>query len=329
MSEVMELSCRTETVLTPCSPFHFDGTFHSPSNFPSSDLQYQPGRFCQSVRWQGQVYGARFDNLGNVEEPAVRLTLFSAAPLSSAVQAALTAELAFRYDLYVDLSPFYEGYAQDELLGPVLTRWRGARTNNNTSLYEFLVIATVLQNATLRRSVQMMENLFARYGSRVAFDGLQLSAFWRVKDMQRASEEDLRALKVGYRARAFLRQAAAFGPDGLQEEQLRRLPTPELKKELLKLYGVGPASVWYLLFSVFKRYEVFEYLSPWEQKIYSRLLFQQELVDAPTILSEVERRWGQPPLGRWKMLAAHLVFEDLFWQHQRQPIPWLRELIRL
>jgi hypothetical protein len=38
---------------------------------------------------------------------------------------------------------------------------------------------------------------------------------------------------------------------------------------------------------------------------------------------EVERRWG-----RWKMLAANYLFEDLFWRNQREPVPWLEELIR-
>jgi 3-methyladenine DNA glycosylase/8-oxoguanine DNA glycosylase len=97
-----------------------------------------------------------------------------------------------------------------------------------------------------------------------------------------------------------------------------------LKAALLRLYGVGPASVWYLLFGVFKRYDAFEHISPWEQKIYSRLLFNQELVDSQTILAEVDARWGE-----WKMLAAHYLFEDLFWQRQSGYIPWLEELIRL
>jgi len=28
------------------------------------------------------------------------------------------------------------------------------------------------------------------------------------------------------------------------------------------------------------------------------------------------------------MLAAHYLFEDLFWRHEREPIPWLEALIR-
>jgi 3-methyladenine DNA glycosylase/8-oxoguanine DNA glycosylase len=93
---------------------------------------------------------------------------------------------------------------------------------------------------------------------------------------------------------------------------------------LLDIYGVGPASVWYLLFGQFKRYDAFEYISPWEQKIYARILFNAEQAAPSAILNEVERRWG-----RWKMLAAHLLFEDLFWQRKHAPVPWLEELIRL
>jgi 3-methyladenine DNA glycosylase/8-oxoguanine DNA glycosylase len=78
------------------------------------------------------------------------------------------------------------------------------------------------------------------------------------------------------------------------------------------------------MFEVFKRYDALDYISPWEQKIYSRLLFHRELVDKEVILDEVNARWGE-----WKMLAMHYIFEDLFWQRKTQHIAWLEELIRL
>jgi 3-methyladenine DNA glycosylase/8-oxoguanine DNA glycosylase len=39
------------------------------------------------------------------------------------------------------------------------------------SLYECLVIAIVLQNATVRRTVQMMQALLERYGTLLSYDG--------------------------------------------------------------------------------------------------------------------------------------------------------------
>jgi 3-methyladenine DNA glycosylase/8-oxoguanine DNA glycosylase len=75
--------------------------------------------------------------------------------------------------------------------------------------------------------------------------------------------------------------------------------------------------VWYVLFDVFHAYDAFDVISPWEQKIYSRLLFDRECVPGKQILADVKRRWGP-----WRMLASHYVFEDLFWRRKTEAIPW-------
>lgn len=326
---VLPLTCSAERMLYPRAPFHFEGTLCKPSYFPGSDTAYERGVFWQSLRFAGQNFGVRLEDRGAIEQPAVRLVVYSAQPLDPACVDSVAAEIATRCDLAADLRPFYDGpLAQDPLLAPVLSRWRGVRPSSYTSLYEYLVIATTLQNATVRRTVQMMENLFARFGARLAFDGRVLSAFWDPQAIYASTDAELRALKLGYRAKTLLRQAASFVPGSgqpqLDEAALRCLSNAELKKALLSIYGVGGASVWYLLFGQFRRYDAFEYISPWEQKIYSRLLFDAELVEAQAILAEVERRWGP-----WKMLAAHLLFEDLFWRRKHEPLPWLEALIRL
>lgn len=324
MPEVIELDHTSHRLLNPSSPFHFDGTVYKPSYFPGPELIYEPGRLWHSLRFEDLLFVVRLENLGTIETPSLCLSIFSREPLSDDLVDRIADEIAWRYDLDSDLSTFYDGYRSDPLLAPVLGRWRGVRPSTYSSLYEYLVIATLLQNATVRRTVQMAENLFAHYGTQLVCEGRTLSAFWTPEAIRQTGEEELRALKLGYRAKTLKRQAACFGPGGLDEGVLRTLPTPVLKKALLQIYGVGPASVWYLLFGQFKRYEAFEYVSPWEQKIYSRLLFDRDLVEPVLILAEVEQRWG-----RWKMLAAHLLFEDLFWQHRRETIPWLDELIRL
>lgn len=315
-----------EHTLVPRAPFHFDGTFFKPSYFPGTDLAYEPGHFWQSLLFEDQYFGLRFDRLGDVEEPAVRMAVFSGAPLAPGLLERIAAEQVYRYGMDLEVRPFYDGFRDDPRLAQALQRWRGVRPSSYSSLYEYLVIATLLQNATVRRTVQMNDNLFARFGRQLAFDGRVLSAFWPPEAIRAAEEDDLRALKLGYRAKTIKRQAESFvpGPDRLDEAALRQLSTPELKRRLLSIFGIGPASVWYLLFGQFKRCEAFEYISPWEQKIFSRLLFDQEWVEAKVILDEVERCWGP-----WKMLAAHILFEDVFWRRRNQPVPWLEELIRL
>jgi 3-methyladenine DNA glycosylase/8-oxoguanine DNA glycosylase len=269
-----------------------------------------------------EAFGLKLQNAGTVDAPLVRLTIFGDRPLTPDDTTAIGQEVAHNLDLYVDLAPLNAILDRDELMRPVLSRWRGMRVLSG-SLYESLIVYTVLQNATVRRSVQMLDNLFRAYGTCLRFDGQALYCFWSPEVLDAVPEEALRALRVGYRAKSLKRISNQFARGEIDEKALRRLSNQELKRELLKLYGVGPATVWYLMFEVFHRYDAFEHISPWEQRIYSRLLFDEELVPAERILAEVERRWG-----RWKMLAAHYLFEDLFWRRRHEPVPWLEELIR-
>ena len=318
------LKIRYDITVLPTAPLHFEGTFHKPSHFPSSDRIFENGIYWQSLSFEGSIFGIKLKNIGSIDNPQLKLNIFSSKKISESQLSHIKYEIEYRFDLNTDLKEFSNDCKRDKVLKSVLRRWKGMRVSNGNSLYEFLVIATVLQNATIRRTVKMLENLFQRYGSKINFDGKTLSAFWQPKTIAQASEGELRTLKLGYRAKTFKRQAHFFVSGEIDEYQLRSLGNNELKIKLLDLYGIGPASVNYLLFEVFKRYDTFNYLSPWEQKIYSRILFNKVLVEANTILNEAKTRWG-----KWNMLAAHYIFEDLFWKRKSIHIPWLEELIRL
>ena len=318
----LTLTRAQEVELRPIAPFHFDGTVHKPSYFPTPDNAWQPGTYWWTLRLGAAVYGLKLHNIGTVDAPRVMLTIFADHELALDEAGAVSDQVAYDLALYADLAEFNALLERDELMRPVLQRWRGTRASGGP-LYEMLVICIVLQNAVVRRSMQMMQNLLCAYGTLLHFDSQSLYGYRPPAALDAAAEEDLRALKVGYRAKALKRISGPFARGEIDPRALRALPSPELKRELLKLYGIGAQSVWYVLFGVFHRYDAFEYISPWEQKIYSRLLFDQPQVPGERILSEVERRWGY-----WKMLAANYLFEDLFWRHAHEPLPWLAELIR-
>ncbi|WP_207944834.1 DNA-3-methyladenine glycosylase family protein [Actinomadura rubrisoli] len=310
--------------LRPAQPFHFDGTFRKSSHFPVPFRHHEPGKYWQTLTWDGEVLGIRMTTGGTGENPEIELTVYSGHRLPESVLDGVVAELTARFDLDADLRPFVDGLAGEPVLGAAIGRWAGMRVSSSYSLYEFLAVAVVLQNTTVRRSAQMLAALFEEFGTRVAFDGRELFAFWRPGAVAGAGEQRLRELKLGYRAKTLHRIAEAFEAGTVDETAIRALPPSERRRRLLQIYGVGPASVSYLLFEVFHHYDAFDTLPPWEQKIYSRLLFDEERVPAEKILAEAAHRWGE-----WRMLAAHYLFEDLFWRHAREEIPWLRALIRL
>jgi 3-methyladenine DNA glycosylase/8-oxoguanine DNA glycosylase len=315
---------RAELVIPARPPFHFVGTVFKPSHFPSSDVAFDGAAHWQTLRLAPGVVGLRMCAAGSSDRPGVEVSVYGPDRLSPDFLALIEGEIRHRFDLDADLREFEKSCGADSLLAPALNRWRGMRVSSCVSLYEFLVIATVLQNATVRRSGQMLEALFRRLGTAISFGGQTLNAFWTAADLDALDDQELRALRLGYRARTLKRQAGSCLAGALDESRLRGQSSSDLKGALLSIYGVGPASLGYLMFEVFKRYDAMDRISPWEQKIYSHLMFDEELVEVETIRAEAERRWGS-----WRMLAAHYLFEDLFWRHRESEIPWLTSLIRL
>jgi len=166
-----------EVELWPAAPFHFDGSVHKPSYFPTPDNDWQPGTYRWTLRLGEAVYGLKLHDLGAADAPHVALTIFSDHRLTSKETAAVTEQVAYDFALYADLSEFNALLERDELMRPVLERWRGTRPSGGP-LYEMLVICIVLQNAVVRRSMQMMQNLLRAYGTLLHFDAQSLYAYW-------------------------------------------------------------------------------------------------------------------------------------------------------
>ncbi len=223
------------------------------------------------------------------------------------------------------MSDFYKTFGQDPILGAIIKRWCGMRPGHPSSLYEYLIIGVVLQNATVRRSIQMFQALLENYGTILEFDGKELWCFWEPGALHHITEEELRALKVGYRAKSIKKIDDYFIQGTIDELELRKKDRETQRKELLKLYGVGPATVWYLLFDVFHHWDFFNHISPWEQKIYSKLFFDQDPQD-PVEVNKILNHFEK--FGDYKQLAVHYIWEDLWWKRKNEQIPWLEKLIR-
>jgi 3-methyladenine DNA glycosylase/8-oxoguanine DNA glycosylase len=320
----MKLTKSKSFTIIPTSPFSFDSTIHKPSHFPSNLEDYQKGMYWQTIRIDGIVYGLKLENQGTVNKPKIKAIVYSNKNIADSVANRIKEEINYRYDLQSDYLAFYAKFANDKILKPVIKKYLGTRVKSSGSLYEFLIITILLQNTTVKRTVQMMGNLLNEYGVEVEFDGKKIMAIWTPTEMLKVPEQELRDLKVGYREKSIKRLSEDFANKIIDEKELRKLPKEDCKKELLKLYGVGKQSVWYLLFECFHHYDAFDTISPWEQKIYSKLLFNKTDISSDKILDEVKKRWNG-----WRMLASHLIFEDIFWKNKQEKISWLEKEIRL
>lgn len=327
MQTPLILKHRYEREIIPTAPFNFDATFHKPDHFPSADNDWQPGQRWQTMIWQGQPLGLIFSDRGRWDDPIIQLSIFAQKDLDGSYLDGVVKEVNYRYNLQLDLSEFNQQFLSHPQFGSIIHKWLGMRPISNASLYEYLIITIVLQNAIVRRSVKMMQSLFENYGLLLAYDEHELYGFWQPAIIHQTAEQDLRDLKVGYRAKTLKRVSQAFVDQQIDEFSLRGKSIEEQRKALLNLYGVGPASVGYLLTDVFQRYDYLETISPWERKIYSKLFFDQDAEDA--LSSETLINYFREHFSGYRALAVHYIWEDLFWKRKHEKIEWLEKLIRL
>ena len=321
-----KLDKRNIIEITPTTPFDFDSTFHKPDHFTSGDNFWEKGIRWQTWNWENKCLGLKFKNLGTRQKPEIEVGVYSDEKLDKDFVDSLIEEIKYRYNLELDLTSFYAEFKADEILAPIIKKWQGMRPGHPSSLYEYLLIGIVLQNATVRRSVQMFKALLESYGTQVEFAGKKLWCFFKPGRLQKVSEEELRELKLGYRVKSIKKIDDYFAQGLMNEMELRKKDRETQMTELLKLYGVGPATVWYLLFDVFHHWDFFNHVSPWEQKIYSKVFFNidpENPVPVERILKHFEK------FGEYKQLAVHYIWEDLWWKRKNENIPWLEKQIRV
>jgi 3-methyladenine DNA glycosylase/8-oxoguanine DNA glycosylase len=320
----LSLAKRSRFAITPSAPFYFDATFHKPSNFPAPMSAWEPGKYWQTIRVGSRLLGLHIKNAGTSAKPSIRVVVFHDGGFDPRDRNALRDEITWRFHLDADLREFDRRMRSDVRFAPVFRRWRGMRGSNPYTLYELLIFGVMLQNATVRRTVQMTEALLRRFGTQVAFDGKVLFAMWTPAELRSVSEPELRDLKVGYRAKMIKRLSDAFAAGEVDELALRAMDHESIRRELVKLYGVGPETARILLESAFHYQSAIGPIAPWEQKIYSRLFYKRRMVAASRIRGDLNRRYGE-----FAALAVGYIWEDVFWRRRHEHIAWLEKEIRL
>ncbi len=312
--------------IIPTSPFDFDSTFHKPDHFTTGDNLYEKGIKWQTWMWKEKCLGVKFVNKGTRTKPKIEVGIYSSSKLSDDFFDSLVEEIKYRYNLDLDLTLFYKTFGKDKILQPIIKKWYGMRPGQPSSLYEYLLIGIVLQNATVRRSIQMFKALLENYGTLLEFDNQKLWCFFKPSRLKNITDEELRSLKLGYRVKSIKKIDEYFSKGLMDEFDLRKRDREAQMTELLKLYGVGPATVWYLLFDVFHHWDFFNHVSPWEQKIYSKVFFNVN-PETPVPVTKILKYFNR--FGDYKQLAVHYIWEDLWWKRKNENIPWLEKEIRI
>lgn len=218
------------------------------------------------------------------------------ASLDEAEQVDLTRQVTWMLGLDQDFTPFYALAQAEPKLAHVAARRQG-RLLRSPTLFEDAVKTILTTNTTWSGTIRMVEALVSEFGTPVPVNP-QRHAFPTPAQLAGADGEQFRlGAKLGYRAPYVLELARAVASGTLDLEALKTstLPTPELRRDLLALKGIGPYAAAHLLIFL-GRYD-FIPVDSWALKLTSHEWFN----DAQVGPSDVEAAFAQ--WGAWKGLA--------------------------
>jgi 3-methyladenine DNA glycosylase/8-oxoguanine DNA glycosylase len=203
----------------------------------------------------------------------------------------LTDKVKWMFDLASDFSRFYAAARAEPKLAEAETLARG-RVLRSPTVFED-VIKTILTTNTLWGATKnMTRRLVNEFGMPLEGQG-EKRAFPTPASIAAASPEILKEkIRVGYRAAAIHQLAVRLASGELDLESLKTstLPTLELRKELLRINGVGPYAAANLLV-ILGRHD-FIPIDSYALKMVSHEWYRGK----PITAKEVEKRfekWGE------------------------------------
>jgi 3-methyladenine DNA glycosylase/8-oxoguanine DNA glycosylase len=208
----------------------------------------------------------------------------------------LSHTITWMLDLDQDFTEFYALASHEPKLVRMVERKAG-RVLRSPTLFEDVIRTILTTNTLWKHTLRMCHELTIRYGDPMTCEPEQ-HAFPTPIHLAQVDEPTLRAeCRMGYRAPyvAELSQRVASGELDLEALKTSTLSTPDLRKELMTIKGVGGYAAANLLM-LLGRYD-FVPVDSWALKVVSDEFFGGEKITPKQVLSTFER-WG-----KWQGLA--------------------------
>lgn len=132
------------------------------------------------------------------------------------------------FDLYTDYSELKQRFSSDEALSRACGYAPGIRLLKQ-DFYETLISFIISQNNNIPRIKGIIGRLCEKYGG-----------FPSQQELYGMTAEDFAFLRAGFRGKYLADCINCLETGVINEENIKKLPLAEAKKELMKIKGVGP-----------------------------------------------------------------------------------------
>lgn len=191
------------------------------------------------------------------------------------------------FDMDINYTAVKNIISKDDIIMKKAIEFAGGIRILNQDPYECLLSFIISQNNNIPRIKGIIANLSQKYGSQEQGEFL----FPTLEQLKDITEEDLKELKVGFRAKYIKDCIDKLYSGEVSLKDIDSLSTSELLKRLLTIKGVGQkVADCSMLFSM-KRREVFP-TDVWVKRVMEQLYFNGEETNIKEIHKFAKEKWG-------------------------------------
>lgn len=226
--------------LLPRAPYSFDLTVARFMRFASENVDLVMGKQYQRLLAAGrQLALATVTDVGTPAKP--RLTVELCSPSRATLkQAEFHAQLRHILCTDFDIRPFYRLARQNEMLAPLVKRFRGLRITSSPTLFEALVMAVLSQQVNLTFAYSIKKELVETFGRKWRYKGSTYYTFPEPARFARQSLETMRSFRLSNaKASTLIRLGEAFASRDLRQSAIAQLSDEAAIEALIQLKGIG------------------------------------------------------------------------------------------
>lgn len=137
-----------------------------------------------------------------------------------------------------DLDKIFSRFPEDENLEDARARVEGLRIVND-EFFPCLISYLCSPQMRIPRIKKMYNSMAREYGDTVTVDGIEMYNFPKASRLSEVSEQDLRDLGIGYRAKYIAETTDILTEESFRPEDLENMEYEKARERMKDLHGVG------------------------------------------------------------------------------------------
>ena len=196
---------------------------------------------------------------------------------------------------YFELDKDYESIEKrivkvDDYVKEAIKNTSGLR-HLNQDFFETIISYIISANNNIPRISKSVNEISKRYGKKIEFEGEDYYLFPTPKQLENVTVDDYRSCGVGFRDKYIYDTVKRINEKQVDLDNIQKMDTLDLRKELLNLMGVGPKVADCILLFSCNREEVFP-IDVWVERIMEKLYFNSQTTTKKKILEYATSHFG-------------------------------------